>query len=68
MLEAAVDDGSQDFRLEEEVPESGAVNGDVGALHVALRGSVGRGRNGGGRLLVLVVEKLVVGDVGHGQS
>ena len=36
MLEAAVDDGPEDLRLEEEVPESGAVDGDVRPLHGVL--------------------------------
>ena len=41
MFKSAVDDGPQDFRLEEEVPEAGAVDGDVGALHLLLGSSVG---------------------------
>ena len=36
MLEAAVDDGPEDLRLEEEVPESGAVDGHVRPLHGVL--------------------------------
>ena len=43
MFEAAVDDGPEDFRLEEEVSEAGAVDGDVGALHLLLGSSVGSG-------------------------
>ena len=44
MFEAAVDDGPEDFRLEEEVSEAGAVDGDVGALHLLLGSSVGGSR------------------------
>ena len=36
MLEAAIDDSPEDLRLEEEVPESGAVDGDVRPLHGVL--------------------------------
>ena len=36
MFEAAVDDGPEDLRLEEEVPEPGAVDGDVRPLHGVL--------------------------------
>ena len=41
MLKAAVDDGTKDFRLEEEISESGTVDGDVSSLHLLL-GAVGR--------------------------
>ena len=41
MLKAAVDDGTKDFRLEEEISESGTVDGDVSSLHLLL-GTVGR--------------------------
>ena len=36
MLEPAVDDGPEDLWLEQEVPEAGAVDGDVGTLHGVL--------------------------------
>ena len=81
MLEAAVDDGPEDLGLEQEVPEAGAVDGDVGALDGVLLGTVlgarpvrpvgRRGVTGGGRirprglLLLLVVQELGVGDVSH---
>lgn len=42
MFESAVNDRAQDFRLEKEIPEAGAVDGDVRALHFLLRGAVRR--------------------------
>ena len=78
MLKAAVDDGPQDLGLEEEVPEAGAVDGDVGALDGVLLGCRGAvtgpvGAIGGvvavgglGRVLLFVVQKLSVDVVlGH---
>jgi hypothetical protein len=78
MLESAVYDRAQDLWLEEEVPETGAVDGDVGSLHGVLlsgrggcRGPVGPISGGGcvaglrGLLLLLVVQKLSVGNVSH---
>lgn len=60
MLKATVYDGPQELRLEQEVPEPGAVNGHVGTLHLLLP-------NRGGvlwcslRLLILlVVQQLII--------
>ena len=74
MLEAAVDDSSQNLGLEEKVPEPGAVNGDVVTLDgvllrsvlVGIGGAVSAiGRSGSLDLLFLfVVQKLVL-DIGH---
>ena len=67
MLEAAVHDGAQDLRLEEKVPEAGAVNGDVVALDSLLLGLdsvlLGGGISGGHHLrllLLLVVQQVLV--------
>ena len=60
MFEAAVDDGPEDFRLEEEVSEAGAVDGDVGALHLLLGSSVGGSRvDGNLGLKKRILNKLV---------
>ena len=66
MLEAAVDDGAEEFGLEEEVPEAGAVNGDVTAFDVRFDGLLRLGSRRLLRLLFLVVIQQVVHDFGHG--
>jgi hypothetical protein len=67
MLKAAVDDGPKDFGLEQEIPESGAVDGHVVSLDLLLGSSGGTGSSVGGSrgdsvglLLLLVVQKLSV--------
>merc|ERR1719402_1250385 len=70
VLEPAVDDGPENLRLEEKVPEAAAVYRDVRALHPLLLGdgAVLRGRLGGllGLLLLLVVQKIFINiSVGH---
>ena len=69
MLKSAVDDGSEDFRFKEKISETGAMNGDVSSLDVLLGSgpvrSVGRFGSGLGLVLLLVVEKIVVGNIGH---
>lgn len=69
MFETAVDNGAEEFWFEEEITEPGAVNGDVGALHLLLAGGHGT-VYGGLRLLVFfVVQQLVVNIVfGHDYS
>lgn len=57
MFETAIDDSSQDLRLEEEITESRAVNGHISSLHVLL---LGFGDDLIGLFLILVVEKIVV--------
>ena len=60
MLETTVDDGTEQLRFEQEVPEAGAVDGNVGTLHLLLAQG-GLALWGSLRLLVLfVVEQLVV--------
>ena len=56
MLETAVDDGLHDLRLEEEVPEAGGVDADVGALLLLL---LVLSLGGGGGDLVLVINQVV---------
>lgn len=62
MLEATIDNGSQDFRLQEEIAEARAVDRDVSSLHVLLL-VAGLCHNLIGLLLILVVEKIIV--IGH---
>lgn len=57
MFETAIDDRSQDLRLEEKITESGAVNRDISSLHVLL---LGLSDDLIGLFLVFVVEKIVV--------
>jgi len=63
MLEAAVYDGAQDLRFQEEIAEAGTVNGHIGALDILLGGLLVFDRSGLGLLLILVVQKIVI--VGH---
>lgn len=65
MFETTIDDGSQDFRLQQEVAEAGAVDGDVSSLDVLLL-VAGLSHNLIGLFLVFVVEKIVV--IGHNCS
>lgn len=65
MFESAVNNGSQDFRLQKEVAETRAVDGDVGAFDAALGCAVGRDRGGLSLVLLLVVEQIVVSNIGH---
>ena len=69
MFESAVDDSSEDFGLKEKIPESGTVDRDVRSLHLLLSGPVGGGRSGigggFGLVLLLVVQKIVVSNIGH---
>ena len=60
MLKPTVDDGAQQLWLEQEVPEAGAVDGDVGALHLLLAGGGCTLRCSLWLLILLVVEQLVV--------
>ncbi len=78
MLESAVYDGPEYLRLEQEVPESGRVDGHVGAFDFflsgrgaplgrpvgACAGPVGPGVSARSGLLLLVVKELGV-DLGH---
>lgn len=63
MLKTAIDDGSQNFRLQKKIPETGAVDRNVRSLYVLL-GLLGRLRgNLLGLILILVVQKIVI--IGH---
>ncbi len=72
MLEPAVSDSAEYLRLEQEVPEAGAVDGYVVALHAGLLvggggggvGSVGHSRLN--LLLLLVIQKIALVHVGVG--
>jgi len=70
MLETAVCDGAEKFRLQEEVPEAGGVNADIRALLVdalaggGLFGLLAGGGSGAGivvKLVVRVVDKILLG-------
>ena len=65
MLKSAVDDGAQDFRLQEEVAESRAVNGNISSLHIFF-GPICRLRSHMGIIFLLVVEEISVSNVGFG--
>ena len=41
MLKTAINDCPENFRLEQEIPESRTVDGDVGSLDLFLGGAVG---------------------------
>ena len=43
MFKTGVYDGAKEFRFKQEIPETGTVNGDVGALHVLRRRRRGLG-------------------------
>jgi hypothetical protein len=72
VLEPAVSDGAEYLGLEQEIPEAGAVDGYVVALHAGLLvgggggsvGSVGHSRLN--LLLLLVVEQITLVNVGVG--
>jgi hypothetical protein len=72
VLEPAVSYSAEDLRLEQEVPEAGAVDGYVVALHAGLfvgggGGSVGSvGHSRLNLLLLLVIQKIALVHVGVG--
>ena len=60
MLKTAVHDGPEQLRLEEEVPEARAVDGDVGALHLLLASGCNCLWGDLLLLVIFIVEQLVV--------
>ena len=72
MLETAVDNGTQELGLQQEVTETGRVHTDIGTLLVlGLLGSIGLGGSGGGvdgldNIIILIVVNEIVVVVGHG--
>lgn len=71
MLETAVDDGTQQLGLQEEITETGGVDTDIGTLLVlGLFGSIGLSSGGDGvdgldNIIILFVVNKIVVVVGH---
>lgn len=71
MLETAVDDGTQQLGLQEEITETSGMDTDIGTLLVlGLFGSIGLSGGGDGvdgldNIIILVVVNKIVVVVGH---
>lgn len=66
MLKATVHDGAQQLRLQQEVPETGAVDGHIGPLNLLLPGWSGILRGGLLLFVVVVIQQLVINVIlGH---
>ena len=68
MLKTAINNCPENFRLEQKIPESRTVDGDVGSLDLFFGGAVGADGGLGGDLggvLLFVVQKIVIGNIGH---
>ena len=60
MLKTTVNDGTEQLWLEKEIPEAGAVDGNVGTLHLLLACSGGTFGGSLGLIVIFIVKQLII--------